>query len=100
TQIFVRPGIGTAREAPIRNRLFYPRPNSSRGAWSRAADAIAYGHPFTKMGITFRSVIGIAYKTPIQNRHSEEAFAPLLLHAIRPHFRVEIPLFHTPKLRF
>ncbi|MQM00589.1 hypothetical protein Taro_033324 [Colocasia esculenta] len=23
------------------------------------------------MGITFRSVIGIAYKTPIRNRHSE-----------------------------
>ncbi|MQM18507.1 hypothetical protein Taro_051499 [Colocasia esculenta] len=30
------------------------------------------------MGITIRSVIRIAYKTPIQNRHSEAPVAPLL----------------------
>ena len=47
------------------------RPNSSPGARSQAADAIAYGHRFAQTGITFRSVIGIAYKTPIRNRHSE-----------------------------
>ncbi|MQL77811.1 hypothetical protein Taro_010209 [Colocasia esculenta] len=30
------------------------------------------------MGITFRSFIRIAYKTPIRNRHSEAPVAPLL----------------------
>ncbi|MQM10605.1 hypothetical protein Taro_043499 [Colocasia esculenta] len=37
------------RRFPVR------RPNSSPGARSRAADAIAYGHPFAQTGITFRS---------------------------------------------
>ncbi|MQL73874.1 hypothetical protein Taro_006201, partial [Colocasia esculenta] len=90
TQIFVRPGIGTAREAPIQNRHFDPvgkrlhleisgpALNSSLGAWSLAVDAIAYGHLFAQMGITFRSVIRITYKTTIRNRHSETPDAPLL----------------------
>ncbi|MQL78356.1 hypothetical protein Taro_010787 [Colocasia esculenta] len=56
---------GRIRRFPVR------RPNSSPGARSQAADAIAYGHRFAQIGITFRSVIGIAYKTPIRNRHSE-----------------------------
>ncbi|MQM05998.1 hypothetical protein Taro_038816, partial [Colocasia esculenta] len=55
-----------------RIRRFQVRgPNSSPGARSRAADAIIYGHPFAQTGITFRSVIGIAYKTKIRNRLSE-----------------------------
>ncbi|MQM20007.1 hypothetical protein Taro_053021 [Colocasia esculenta] len=52
----------------------------------RAADAIAYEHPFVQTGITFRSVIGIAYKTPIRNWHSETHDAPLLPQAIRRRF--------------
>ncbi|MQM21342.1 hypothetical protein Taro_054381 [Colocasia esculenta] len=60
------------RRFPVR------RPNSSLGARSQAADAIAYRHPFAQTGITFRSVIGIAYRTPIQNRHSEALDAPLM----------------------
>ncbi|MQM05734.1 hypothetical protein Taro_038549, partial [Colocasia esculenta] len=100
TQIFVRPAIGTAREAAIRNRhfdpvgtrsdseIFGPTPNSSSGAWVQAADAIAYGHRFAQIGITFRSVIEIAYKTPIRNRHSEAFDAHLLPQAIRCHFWV------------
>ncbi|MQM07913.1 hypothetical protein Taro_040759 [Colocasia esculenta] len=52
-----------------------PGPKSSQGAWSRAANAIIYGHNFARTGITFRSVIGIAYKTPIRNRHSEALVA-------------------------
>ncbi|MQM23210.1 hypothetical protein Taro_056273, partial [Colocasia esculenta] len=62
------------------------RPNSSPGAQSQAADAIAYGHPFAQTGVTFRSFIKIAYKTPIQNRHLEALDAPLLPQAIRRHF--------------
>ncbi|MQM17006.1 hypothetical protein Taro_049971 [Colocasia esculenta] len=88
-RIFVRPAIGTARKASIQNRHFDPsvegcirrfsvqRPNSSLGAWSWAADVIAYGHPFAQTGITFRSVIRIAYKTPIRNRHLEAPVASL-----------------------
>ncbi|MQM23347.1 hypothetical protein Taro_056411, partial [Colocasia esculenta] len=60
------------------------RPNSSPGAWSQAADAIAYGHRFAQTCITFRSVTGIAYKTPIRNRHPEALDAHLLPQAIRP----------------
>ncbi|MQM22080.1 hypothetical protein Taro_055130, partial [Colocasia esculenta] len=75
-------------------------PNSSPGARSRAADLIAYGHRFAQTGITFRSLLGIAYKTPIRNRHSEAFDAPLLPQAIRCHFGVEKPSFRTPKLRF
>ncbi|MQL71893.1 hypothetical protein Taro_004186, partial [Colocasia esculenta] len=67
---------------------------------SRVADAIAYGHPFAQTGITFRSVIGISYKTPIRNRHSEAPVVLLLSLAIRRHFRVEKLSFRTPKLRF
>ncbi|MQM01131.1 hypothetical protein Taro_033888 [Colocasia esculenta] len=107
TQIFVRAAIGSARESPIRNRHFEPirrfpvrRPNYSPGTWLRAADAIAYGHPIAQTGITFRSVIGIAYKTTIQNRHSETLVALLFPQVIRRHFGVEKPSFHTPKLRF
>ncbi|MQM04463.1 hypothetical protein Taro_037260 [Colocasia esculenta] len=66
----------------------------------RAADVIAYGHPFAQTGITFRSVIRIAYKTPIRNRHSESLVAPLLPREIRRHFGVKKLLFRTPKLRF
>ncbi|MQL96473.1 hypothetical protein Taro_029166, partial [Colocasia esculenta] len=153
-RIFVRPAIGTAREAPIRNQHFDPvrtrrgsptpsasdsdrklcstrrensspgrrygciniadivnpsgrirrfpvrRPNSSPGAWSRAADAITYGHPFAQTGKPFRSVIRIAYKTPIWNRHSEAYVAPFLPQAIRRRFGVEKPSFRTPKVRF
>ncbi|MQL75855.1 hypothetical protein Taro_008243 [Colocasia esculenta] len=59
------------RRFPVR------RPNSFPGARSQAADVIAYGHCFAQTGITFRSIIGIAYKTPIRNRHSEALDAPL-----------------------
>ncbi|MQL96104.1 hypothetical protein Taro_028779 [Colocasia esculenta] len=83
---------GRIRRFPVR------RPNSSPGARSRAADAIAYGHPFVQTGITFRSVVGIAYKTPIRNRHSVVLDATLLPQAIRRHFGVEKPSFRTPKL--
>ncbi|MQM23779.1 hypothetical protein Taro_056848, partial [Colocasia esculenta] len=55
---------GRIRRFPVR------RPNYSPGARSRAADAIAYGHPFAQTGITFRSIIEITYKTPIRNQHS------------------------------
>ncbi|MQM22889.1 hypothetical protein Taro_055948, partial [Colocasia esculenta] len=61
-------------------------PNSSSGARSQAADAIAYGHRFAQTGITFRSFIGIAYKIPIRNRHSEELDAPLVSQEIRCRF--------------
>ncbi|MQM17266.1 hypothetical protein Taro_050235 [Colocasia esculenta] len=72
--------IGTStRSAQGRIQRFPVRhPNSSPGAWSQAVDAIAYGHPFAQMCITFRSVIRITYKTPIRNRHSEAPIAPLL----------------------
>ncbi|MQM21897.1 hypothetical protein Taro_054944 [Colocasia esculenta] len=83
---------GRIRRFPVR------RPNSSPGARSRAANAIVYGHPFAQTGITFRSILGIAYKTPIRNRHSEALDAPLLSQAIRHHFEVEKPSFRTPKL--
>ncbi|MQM23650.1 hypothetical protein Taro_056717, partial [Colocasia esculenta] len=76
------------------------RPNSSAGARSQAADAIAYGHRFARTGITFHSVIEIAYKTPIRNRHAEALDAPSLPQAIRRRFRVEKPSFRTLKLRF
>ncbi|MQM18152.1 hypothetical protein Taro_051139 [Colocasia esculenta] len=76
------------------------RPNFPPGKWSRATDAIAYGHPFAQTGITFRSVIKIAYQTTIQNRHSEALFAPLSPQAIRCHLEVEKPSFRTPKSRF
>ncbi|MQL99399.1 hypothetical protein Taro_032121, partial [Colocasia esculenta] len=89
-----RSAQGRIRRFPIR------RPNSSPGGWSRAADAIAYGYPFTQTGITFCSVIEIAYKTPIQNRHSETLVTPLSPHVIRHHFGVVKPSFRTPKLRF
>ncbi|MQL85894.1 hypothetical protein Taro_018418 [Colocasia esculenta] len=112
TWIFVRAVIRTARESPIWNRHFDPvgtrsdseisslAPKFLPGAWSRAADAIAYGHPFAQTGITFRSVIVIAYKTPIRNRHSETLVVPLLPQAIRCHFSVKKTSFLTPKLRF
>ncbi|MQL87072.1 hypothetical protein Taro_019607 [Colocasia esculenta] len=54
-------------------------PNSTLEACSRDGNAFAYGHPFAQTGITFSSVIGITYKTPIRNRHSETLIAPLLL---------------------
>ncbi|MQM23440.1 hypothetical protein Taro_056504 [Colocasia esculenta] len=40
------------------------------------------------MGITFCSVIGIAYKTPIQNRHLKTLVVPLLTQGIRLRFGV------------
>ncbi|MQL73673.1 hypothetical protein Taro_006015 [Colocasia esculenta] len=76
------------------------RPNSSPAARSQAADVIAYGHRFAQTGITFRSIIGIAYKTPIRNRHSEALDDPLVRQARRRRFGVEKPSFRTPKLRF
>ncbi|MQL85940.1 hypothetical protein Taro_018475 [Colocasia esculenta] len=85
---------GQIQRFPVRH------PNSSSGAWSLTADAIMYKHPFTQTGITFRSVIGIAYKTLIQNPHPEALVAPLLPQTIRHHFGVEKPSFHTLKLRF
>ncbi|MQM19929.1 hypothetical protein Taro_052945, partial [Colocasia esculenta] len=45
-----RSAQGHIRRFPVRH------PNSSPEAWSRTADAIAYGHPFAQMGITFRSI--------------------------------------------
>ncbi|MQL77316.1 hypothetical protein Taro_009729, partial [Colocasia esculenta] len=75
---------GHIRRFPVR------RPNSSPGAWSQAANAIAYGHRFAQTCITFRSIIRIAYKTPIRNRHSEALDGPLLPQAIRCHF-VRLP---------
>ncbi|MQL85907.1 hypothetical protein Taro_018439 [Colocasia esculenta] len=73
-------GIGTStRSAEGRIWRFPLRcPNFSSGAWLRAADAITYGHPFAQTSITFRSVIRIAYKTAIRNRHSEALVAPFL----------------------
>ncbi|MQM23753.1 hypothetical protein Taro_056821 [Colocasia esculenta] len=85
---------GRIRRFPVR------RPNSTSGARSRAADLIAYGHRVAQTGITFRSVIGIAYKTQIRNRHSELLDGPLLPQVIRRRFGVEKPSFRTPKLRF
>ncbi|MQL99429.1 hypothetical protein Taro_032157 [Colocasia esculenta] len=104
SQIVVRAAIEIAHEAPLQNRHFDsvgtmsdseisgPAPkflsqsviavqhsNSSTGVRSWAADAIAYGHPFAQTGITFRSVIEIAYKNPIQNRYSEPLVAPYYL---------------------
>ncbi|MQL78759.1 hypothetical protein Taro_011202, partial [Colocasia esculenta] len=76
---------GRIRRFPVR------RPNSSPGARSLAADAIAYGHPFAQTSITFRSVIEIAYKTPIRNRHSEALDGTLFPQAIRCCFGVEKP---------
>ncbi|MQM04447.1 hypothetical protein Taro_037254 [Colocasia esculenta] len=73
---------GHIRRFPVR------RPNSSPGARSQAADAIAYGHRFAQTCITFRSVIGIAYKTPIRNRNSESLDGPLLPQAKRRRFGV------------
>ncbi|MQL78233.1 hypothetical protein Taro_010623 [Colocasia esculenta] len=73
---------GHVQRFPVR------RPNSSPGARLRAADAIAYGHPFAQTGVTYRSVIGIAHKTPIRNRHSEALDAPLSPQAIRRRFGV------------
>ncbi|MQL82455.1 hypothetical protein Taro_014916 [Colocasia esculenta] len=98
-------GIGTSTRSAqgrIRRFLRFPvrLPNSSLGAWSRAADAIAYEHPFAQTGITFRSIIKIAYKTPIKNRHSKAPVAPLSPQAKRHRFGVEKPSFRTPKLRF
>ncbi|MQM23074.1 hypothetical protein Taro_056135 [Colocasia esculenta] len=110
--IFIRPGVGTASRPQFRigtstrsvngriRRFPVWRPNSSPGARSRAADAISYGHRFAQTGITFRSVIGIAYKTPIRNRHSEALDAPLLPQVIRRCFGVEKPSFRNMKLRF
>ncbi|MQM05826.1 hypothetical protein Taro_038647 [Colocasia esculenta] len=95
TWIFVCPEIRTARKAPIQNRHFDAigkrshseisglAPKFSLGAWSWAADAIVYRHPFARTGITFRSVIRIAYKTPIRNWYSEMPVAPLLPQACR-----------------
>ncbi|MQL83525.1 hypothetical protein Taro_016016 [Colocasia esculenta] len=110
TRIFILPGVGTAREAPIQNRHFDPvgkwshseisGPSPKFLSGSAAADAFAYGHRFTQTGITFRSVIGIAYKAPIRNWHSEALDAPLLPQAIRSRFRVKKPSFRTLKLRF
>ncbi|MQM07961.1 hypothetical protein Taro_040814, partial [Colocasia esculenta] len=54
-----------------------------------ATDAMAYGHRFAQTGITFHSIIGITYKTPIRNRQSEALDAPLLPQAIRRRFGVE-----------
>ncbi|MQL78358.1 hypothetical protein Taro_010784 [Colocasia esculenta] len=71
---------GRIRRFPVR------RPNSSPGARSQAADAIAYGHRFVQTDITFRSIIGITYKTLIRNRHSEAIDAPLLPQAIKHRF--------------
>ncbi|MQL70228.1 hypothetical protein Taro_002496, partial [Colocasia esculenta] len=89
-----RSAQGHIRRFPVR------RPNSSPGARSRAADPIAYGHPFTQRGITFCSVIRIAYNTPIRNRHSEAPVTPLFPQAIRCRFGVEKPSFRNLKLRF
>ncbi|MQM12527.1 hypothetical protein Taro_045443, partial [Colocasia esculenta] len=85
---------GRIRRFPVR------QPNSSAGARSWVADLIAYGHCFAQTRITFRSVIGIAYKTPIRNQHGEPLDAPLLPQAIRRCFGVEKPSFRTPNLRF
>ncbi|MQM15470.1 hypothetical protein Taro_048412 [Colocasia esculenta] len=76
------------------------RPNSSPEAWSWAADVIAYRHPFAQTSISFRSVIEIAYKTPIRNRHSEAPNATLSPQDIRRHFLVKKPSFRTLKLHF
>ncbi|MQL97887.1 hypothetical protein Taro_030583, partial [Colocasia esculenta] len=71
---------GRIRRFPVR------RTNSSTAVRSQAADAIAYGHPFAQTGITFRSVIKIAYKTAIRNRHTEALDALLSPQAIRHRF--------------
>ncbi|MQL84610.1 hypothetical protein Taro_017132 [Colocasia esculenta] len=90
TRIFVRPAIGTARKAPFQNRHFDPvgarlHSDISGPAAIFLSESVVAGcrcdriqTPFAQMGITFRSVIRIAYKTPIQNRHSEAPVAPLL----------------------
>ncbi|MQL81760.1 hypothetical protein Taro_014223 [Colocasia esculenta] len=107
TRIFIRPGVGTARESPIQNRHFAPRlprlqeslEEPTRGAaqsqrsevvfnstrdllprsWIWVPEHRRYSHllrfiptPSAKeLGITFRTGIGNAYVTTIQNRNSE-----------------------------
>ncbi|MQM20956.1 hypothetical protein Taro_053986 [Colocasia esculenta] len=82
---------GRIRRFPVR------RQNSSPGARSLVADAIAYGHRIAQTSMTFRSVIRIACKTPIRNWHSEAIDASLLPQAIRCRFMVENPSFCTLK---
>ncbi|MQL75585.1 hypothetical protein Taro_007948 [Colocasia esculenta] len=81
---------GCTNIADIIQRFSVRHPNFPLGAWSRAAVAIAYGHPFAQMGITFRSVIGIAYKTLMQNWHSEALVAPYCLSKMRIFVRAAI----------
>ncbi|MQL93786.1 hypothetical protein Taro_026442 [Colocasia esculenta] len=59
------------------------RPNSSPGARSQAADAIAYGHRFAQTGITFRSplpglreLLAEPTRGATQSQRSEVVFNP------------------------
>ncbi|MQL74602.1 hypothetical protein Taro_006972 [Colocasia esculenta] len=107
TGIFMRPGVGIERKAPILNRHFDPRLRrlreslaepTHRASQSQRSDVVfnstrdllprswiwvpehrRYSHPLRfiptpsakELGITFRTDIGIAYVTTIQNRHAE-----------------------------
>ncbi|MQM15016.1 hypothetical protein Taro_047953 [Colocasia esculenta] len=89
-QIFVRPAIGTAGEAPIPNRHFYPVDTMSDSEISGPAPKFLSGSVFTgcrrvrirtplrsnghnfplgKTWIFVRPVIGTAREAPIPNRH-------------------------------
>ncbi|MQL98169.1 hypothetical protein Taro_030888 [Colocasia esculenta] len=89
TQIFIRPGVGTAREAPIQNRQFDPVSKRSHSEISGPApkflsgSAVAASTPSAKeLGITFRTGIAIAYATTIWNRDSETVDRALAADAI------------------
>ncbi|MQM22843.1 hypothetical protein Taro_055900 [Colocasia esculenta] len=89
TRIFVRPAIGTGREAPIRNRHIDPVGTSSasldyanrwRGQHTESAyhgdrkscsTRLEISTPAKELGITFRQGIGITYVTTDRKRHSE-----------------------------
>ncbi|MQM15034.1 hypothetical protein Taro_047971, partial [Colocasia esculenta] len=90
TRICVRAAIGIAHKSPIWNRHFDPvDTRSDSKIFSLApkflSESVVAGcrcdriwTPLRSNGHNFRSVIGIAYKTPIRNRHSETLVAPLL----------------------
>ncbi|MQL90302.1 hypothetical protein Taro_022897 [Colocasia esculenta] len=105
TRIFLHPVIGAARETPILNRhsdSVSPGPDSEISSptprfrsWSAAAapDAHGFRHAYGKTGITFCSIIRIAYKTPIQNRHSEPLVATNSLRQLDAVFESKIHRF-------
>ncbi|MQM13152.1 hypothetical protein Taro_046079, partial [Colocasia esculenta] len=121
TRIFIRPGVGTAREAPIQNWHFDPVESVLQlGRHKVKFGDFQYGAQirlrergrnlpmrmhtdtpsFKIKGITFRLVIGIVYKTTIRNCHLEVLVACYWLSMTIHRFRLEKPPFRAPKLRF